>query len=190
MTLFELILLAISLAMDCFTVSITSGLILKRIRLRTFFTMAFFFGLFQALMPLIGWFGAAQFSRYIEAYDHWIAFALLAFLGGRMIYQSFGSEEEAHFDPTLFTTILTLSVATSIDALAVGVSFAFSGIQTWTQIALPILLIGLASFVLSLVGSFIGVLFGKRIHFRVEWVAGLVLIAIGVRILMEHGAIG
>jgi putative Mn2+ efflux pump MntP len=103
------------------------------------------------------------------------------------VYQSFGSEEEAHFDPTLFTTILTLSVATSIDALAVGVSFAFSGIQSWGEISLPILLIGLASFVLSLAGSFIGVFFGKRIHFRIEWVAGLILIAIGVRILFEHG---
>jgi putative Mn2+ efflux pump MntP len=189
MTLFELILLAISLAMDCFTVSITSGIILKRVHLRTFLTMAFFFGLFQAMMPLIGWFGAAQFSHLIEAYDHWIAFGLLAFLGGRMIVQSFGGEEDNHFDPTLFTTILTLSVATSIDALAVGVSFAFSGITTWGEIALPILLIGLASFILSLVGSFIGVFFGLRIHFRIEWVAGLVLIAIGVRILIEHGAI-
>jgi putative Mn2+ efflux pump MntP len=189
MTLLELILLAVSLAMDCFTVSITSGIILKRVRMRTFLTMAFFFGLFQALMPLIGWFGAAQFSRYIEVYDHWIAFGLLAFLGGRMVYQSFGGEEDDHFDPTLFTTILTLSVATSIDALAVGVSFAFSGMTTWTDISLPILLIGLASFVLSMAGSFIGVFFGQRIHFRIEWVAGLVLIAIGVRILMEHGAI-
>jgi putative Mn2+ efflux pump MntP len=189
MTLIELILLAVSLAMDCFTVSITSGIILKRVQVRTFLTMAFFFGLFQALMPLIGWFGAAQFSHLIEAYDHWIAFGLLAFLGGRMIRQSFGGEEEAHFDPTRFATILTLSVATSIDALAVGVSFAFSGIDTWGQIALPILLIGLASLVLSLAGSFIGVFFGQRIHFRVEWVAGLILIAIGVRILMEHGAI-
>ena len=187
MTIIELILLAVSLAIDCFTVSITSGLILKRVRMRTFLTMAFFFGLFQALMPLIGWLGASQFSRFIEAYDHWIAFGLLAFLGGRMIVQSFGNEEEEHFDPTLFTTILTLSVATSIDALAVGVSFAFSGMQTWGDIDLPILLIGIASFVLSLAGSFIGVFFGQRIHFRVEWIAGIVLIAIGVRILMEHG---
>ena len=99
MTTLEIWLLAISLAMDCFTVSITSGIIMRRICWRTFFIMAFFFGLFQAVMPLIGWFAASRFSHLIEDYDHWIAFGLLAFLGGRMIKESFSNEDKRCFDP-------------------------------------------------------------------------------------------
>ena len=126
MSTFEIWLLAASLAIDCFTVSVASGIILRRIEWRTFFTMAFFFGFFQALMPPIGWSGANHFSHLIEAYDHWIAFGLLAFLGIRMIREYFKDSEECSFDPTRLKVILTLAVATSIDALAVGISFAFT----------------------------------------------------------------
>ena len=117
MSTLEIWLLAVSLAIDCFTVSVTSGIILRRIQWRTFLKMAFFFGFFQALMPLIGWFGASRFNHLIESYDHWIAFALLAFLGIRMIREHFKDSEECSFDPTSLKVILTMAVATSIDAL-------------------------------------------------------------------------
>ena len=140
MTTLEIWLLAISLAMDCFTVSITSGIIMRRICWRTFFIMAFFFGLFQAVMPLIGWFAASRFSHLIEDYDHWIAFGLLAFLGGRMIKESFSNEDKCCFDPTTLKVIVTLAIATSIDALAIGISFAFVGMNSFTSILSPIVI--------------------------------------------------
>lgn len=186
MSTFEIWLLAVSLAIDCFTVSVASGIILRRIQWRTFFTMAFFFGFFQALMPLIGWNGANHFSHLIEAYDHWIAFGLLAFLGIRMIREYFKDSEECSFDPTRLKVILTLAVATSIDALAVGISFAFTGYNNLVSLTEPLLAIGFASFAISLTGSLIGIFFGKRFNFRMEFFGGLVLIGIGTKILIEH----
>lgn len=187
MTTLEIWLLAISLAMDCFTVSITSGIIMRRICWRTFFIMAFFFGLFQAVMPLIGWFAASRFSHLIEDYDHWIAFGLLAFLGGRMIKESFSNEDKRCFDPTKLKVVVTLAIATSIDALAIGISFAFVGINSFTSILSPIIvIIGFTSFVISTLGSLIGVFCGKRFNLRMELWGGLVLIIIGVKILIEH----
>ena len=186
MNTLEIWLLAISLAMDCFTVSITSGIIMRRICRRTFFVMAFFFGLFQAVMPLIGWFCASRFSHLIKDYDHWIAFGLLAFLGIRMIREYFKDIEECSFDPTRLKVILTLAVATSIDALAVGISFAFTGYNNFVSLTEPLLAIGFASFVISLTGSLIGIFFGKRFNFRMEFFGGLVLIGIGTKILIEH----
>ena len=186
MSTFEIWLLAVSLAIDCFTVSVASGIILRHIQWRTFFTMAFFFGFFQALMPLIGWSGANHFSRLIEAYDHWIAFGLLAFLGIRMIREYFKDSEECSFDPTRLKVILTLAVATSIDALAVGISFAFTGYNNLVSLTEPLLAIGFASFAISLTGSLIGIFFGKRFNFRMEFLGGLVLIGIGTKILIEH----
>lgn len=186
MSILEIWLLAVSLAIDCFTVSITSGIILHRIRWGIFLKMAFPFGLFQAAMPFLGWLGASRFNHLIETYDHWIAFALLAFLGIRMIREHFKDEEERSFDPTRMKVILTLAVATSIDALAVGISFAFTGFRTLSSLLYPLTAIGIASFVISLAGSLIGVFFGKRFNLRVEIFGGLVLIGIGVKILFEH----
>ena len=186
MSILEIWLLAVSLAIDCFTVSITSGIILHRIRWGIFLKMAFLFGLFQAAMPFLGWLGASRFNHLIETYDHWIAFALLAFLGIRMIREHFKDEEERSFDPTRMKVILTLAVATSIDALAVGISFAFTGFRTLSSLLYPLTAIGIASFVISLAGSLIGVFFGKRFNLRVEIFGGLVLIGIGVQILFEH----
>ena len=186
MTTLEIWLLAISLAMDCFTVSITSGIIMRRICWRTFFIMAFFFGLFQAVMPLIGCFAASRFSHLIEDYDHWIAFGLLAFLGGRMIKESFSNEDKCCFDPTKLKVVVTLAIATSIDALAIGISFAFVGMNSFTSILSPIGIIGFTSFVISTLGSLIGVFCGKRFNLRMELWGGLVLIIIGVKILIEH----
>jgi len=186
MSILEIWLLAVSLAIDCFTVSITSGIILHRIRWGIFLKMAFLFGLFQAAMPFLGWLGASRFNHLIETYDHWIAFALLAFLGIRMIREHFKDEEERSFDPARMKVILTLAVATSIDALAVGISFAFTGFRTLSSLLYPLTAIGIASFVISLAGSLIGVFFGKRFNLRVEIFGGLVLIGIGVKILFEH----
>ena len=187
MTTLEIWLLAVSLAMDCFSVPITSGIILRRVCMKVILTIALFFGLFQGLMPLLGWFGASRFYHLIEQYDHWIAFGLLFFLGVKMIKESFDKDEENHhFNPKRLPVILTLAVATSIDALAVGISFACTGMDTLQDILWPIVIIGIVSFLFSMLGCFIGVFFGKRINLRAELWAGIILIGIGVKILMEH----
>ena len=201
MSLLDIILLAIALAMDCFTVSIVCGMIdhgdrhndssEAKIRVPVpviYLRMAFLFGFFQALMPLIGWLGISYFQSYMEAYDHWIAFGMLAFIGGKMIKESFDEEEEKHFDPRRLYTQLLLAVATSIDALAVGISFACTGYQTLPQLSLPLVLIGLASFILSLLGFFLGRRFGSMITRRVkpELFGGMILVGIGIKILLSH----
>ena len=189
MTNLDIWLLAIGLAMDCFAVSIASGIIMKSIRLRPMLSMAFAFGFFQALMPLLGWIGASFFSHLIEDWDHWIAFAILVFLGGRMVCESFKDEECRHeFDPTNLKVLLTLAVATSIDALAVGISFAFLGTYSIYTILPPIGIIGLVSFVLSLAGLMFGICFGHSLarKLRAELWGGIILIAIGTKILIEH----
>ena len=182
----EIWLLAVCLAMDCFTVSVTSGIILRRVCWRTCLIMAFFFGFFQAAMPLIGWFCASRFNSLIESFDHWIAFGLLTFLGIRMIKEGLGDDDKCCFDPHKLKVVLTLAVATSIDALAVGISFACTGMNPLTSILSPIFIIGLVSFVLSIVGQLLGVYFGRRVNLRSEVLGGFILIAIGVKILMEH----
>ena len=190
MNLIDIILLAVALAMDCFTVSIVSGVILseKLKTLHSSFQMAFLFGLFQALMPLIGWLGISLFSHYLEAVDHWIAFVMLAFIGGKMIKESFDDEEEQHFDPRRLRTQVLLAIATSIDALAVGISFACTGYNTLSQLTLPLIIIGLASFVLSVLGYYLGRRFGKVITRRLkpELFGGVILMIIGVKILLSH----
>jgi putative Mn2+ efflux pump MntP len=197
MSLLDIILLAIALAMDCFTVSIVSGVILSQednhhssflIPHFSLFRMAFLFGFFQAMMPLLGWLGISHFQSYMEAYDHWIAFGLLGFIGGKMIWESFGPEEEQHFNPSLLKTQLLLAVATSIDALAVGISFACTGYETLSQLTLPLFIIGLASFILSLLGYYLGRRFGSIITRRLkpELFGGFILILIGVKILITH----
>ena len=151
--------------------------------------MALFFGLFQALMPLLGWIGASMFSHLIESIDHWIAFGILAFLGGRMVRESFKDEDCRHeYDPTSLKVVLALAIATSIDALAVGVSFAFLGIKGFSAILPPIGIIGFVSFVLSMAGLMFGIRFGCGIarKLRAELWGGIILILIGTKILIEH----
>lgn len=189
MTNIDILFLAVALAMDCFTVSIVFGVLLRRIEWRVLTAVAFFFGLFQALMPLAGWLCTNSFQSLIEAYDHWIAFALLAFLGGRMIKESFEDEEkEHHFNPRKLKTQLLFAVATSIDALAVGISFACLGYSSISTISTPIIIIGIVSFLFSIVGNLLGVKFGKGIEKRLkpELIGGIVLIIIGIRVLVEH----
>ena len=187
MSVFDLILLSVALAMDCFTVSITSGLIQRRLVVRTMLVTALMFGLFQGLMPLIGWAGMSLFSEALVRWDHWIAFGLLAFLGGRMILSGLRPDDsENAFDPTKFGTTLTMAVATSIDALAVGLSFGCAGYTTFTSILLPIIIIAAGSFLFTVVGFMIGAFAGRRINFPVEIIGGIILIGIGVKILIEH----
>lgn len=188
MSLIDITFLALALAMDCFTVSIVSGVIIRKYILSIILRMAFLFGLFQAMMPFIGWLGTSYFSHYLESVDHWIAFGLLAFLGGKMIKDSFGSEEEAHFNPSKLTSQLLFAVATSIDALAVGISFACLGYKSVDQLAVPLAIIGVCSFVMSILGNVLGVVCGKSIVKRLkpEFIGGVILLLIGFRILYEH----
>lgn len=189
MTGLEIWLLAVGLAMDCFAISIASGILLKRMLWRPMLTMAFFFGLFQALMPLLGWLGASAFSHLIESLDHWIAFAILTFLGVRMIRESYKDEDCKHeYDPKSLKVVLALAVATSIDALAIGVSFAFLGMKSFQEILPPVSIIGFVSFVMSLAGLAFGIRFGCGIarRLRAELWGGIILIIIGTKILIEH----
>lgn len=189
MTAIEIWLLAVGLAMDCFAISIASGILLKRTFWRPMLTMAFFFGFFQALMPLIGWACASMFSHLIEDVDHWLAFAILTFLGGRMVLESFKEENcRQDFDPTRLKVVLMLAVATSIDALAVGVSFAFLGMKSIAIILSPVGIIGFVSFALSWIGLMFGIRFGCGFARRLKaerW-GGIILILIGLKILIEH----
>ena len=180
MGFFELFLIGIGLSMDAFAVAICKGLGMERINKRDTLLLALFFGGFQALMPLTGYLLGSRFASYIERWDHWIAFVLLAFIGGNMIRESREQEEEEieHGGSIRYRELFTLAVATSIDALAVGISFAFP-------------LIGCTTFVLTLVGVWVGNLFGSRYKSRAELTGGIILILIGVKILLEHlGVLG
>ena len=188
MSLWEIILIAVALAMDCFTVSVVSGVISRKNRWGNVLRMAFFFGFFQALMPLLGWLAIHYFQSSVEAYDHWIAFGLLAFIGLKMIKDAFSQDDEDHMDPTKLRTQLLLAVATSIDALAVGISLSCTGYESMGQLAFPLLVIGLVSFVFSVLGYILGVRFGEVVarRWKPELVGGIILIGIGVKILLEH----
>ncbi|MBP6527666.1 MAG: manganese efflux pump [Prevotella sp.] len=180
--------LALALAMDCFAVSIASGIIVKKHIGKMMIRMAFLFGFFQAAMPLIGWFGVSTFTSYLENIDHWIAFGLLTFLGGRMIRESFLPEEEKKIKPRKLKTQVVLAIATSIDALAVGISFACTGFSNLKMLVYPLFIIGFVSFVMSITGVLLGVKFGKPIakKFKPELLGGIILIFIGIKVLLSH----
>ena len=182
----EIWLLAISLAMDCFTVSVTSGIILHKIKWNILLKMAFFFGLFQAVMPFLGWLGISFFSASIKAYDHWIAFGLLSYIGFHMVREHFDKDKSCTFDPTRLKVILMLAVATSIDAFAIGISFGVTGFDTLSSLFFPLIAIGVTSFVLSIAGGLIGACFGRKYHFYSELFGGVILIGIGIKILVVH----
>lgn len=181
-------LLAVALAMDCLTVSIVSGVIVRRIFLALVLRLAFLFGAFQALMPLAGWLATKHFSEALESIDHWIAFGLLTFIGGKMIKESFEDEHKHTFDPQRLSTQLLLAVATSIDALAVGISFACVGYNTLNSLLWPLIIIGVVSFTFSVTGYLLGVRFGRRIERRLkpELLGGVILLVIGIKILLSH----
>ncbi len=183
MTLLTLILIAIALAMDSFAVSITIGSVLKRFQFKAMGKISFLFALFQGALPIVGWIAGNSFEEYIKDYDHWIAFVLLSAIGGKMIYEAFFGEKEISFiDPFSFKKMAILAIATSIDALALGISFSILDVN----ILYPAILIGLITFVFSFAGLTIGIKVGNTFGSKVEIIGGLTLIFIGVKILLEH----
>lgn len=176
-----IILIALGLSMDSLAVCISGGIFMKKFCIRKSLKMALVMGGFQGGMTLLGWALGVKFSSYISDFDHWIAFLILTYLGGKMIYESFHAASSS-FTSLSDRTLLTLGVATSIDALAVGISFAFLK----TTIVVPALLIAFITFILSLSGVCCGFHFGKIKSINVEFLGGLILIAIGTKILIEH----
>ena len=169
--------------MDAFAVSICKGLSVRRLRPNHMLSAAVWFGGFQALMPLIGYFMGISFADYVSNVDHWIAFALLAIIGGKMIKEAFEKDEEGEYNPDFsFKTMLMLAIATSIDALAVGISFACLKVDIWTSI----IVIGLMTGAFSAFGVLLGNVFGNRFKSKAEFAGGFILVAIGVKILLEH----
>lgn len=188
MSVVELLLLSIALAMDCFTVSVVNGVIVKQRQWRIILSTAVLFGLFQAMMPLIGWGLTSRFAHYIEAYDHWVAFGLLAFLGIRMILDSGKPEEQHHDNPRQLSTQLLQAVATSIDALAIGISMVAMGYPSVASLLLPLVIIGIGSFLLSIMGFLLGIQFGTSIRrlLKPELLGGTILLLIGLKTLLSH----
>ena len=181
---FQIVFIAVGLAADAFAVSVSSGAIIEKLRLRHALRIAFFFGAFQAIMPWIGWKIGSLASDLIRAMDHWLAFVILSFIGGKMIYESFllKEETEEEANPLNFSVLLSLAIATSIDALAVGVTFSFLDVSIYE----PVLIIGAITFILSLAGTYIGEYFGHIFENRIEMAGGLILLGIGCKILIEH----
>ncbi len=176
-----LMITAVGLSMDAFAVAMCKGLSMQKFRFRHALLVGVYFGIFQALMPLIGFFIGVNFAGRIGAFDHWIAFGLLAFLGVKMLCEAFEKEEEGD-DCLSFKTMFVLSVATSIDALAAGISFAVLKMEIYSTIAV----IGITTFLLSAVGVKIGAVFGERFKRSAEIAGGIILIGIGIKILLEH----
>lgn len=187
MGLLELFIIAVGLSMDAFAVAICKGLSVRALRPRHAIVTGLYFGGFQSLMPLIGYFLGVRFQSLITSVDHWIAFVLLALIGGNMIRESRNTDEESLSDSFSFATMLPLAVATSIDALAVGVTFAFLQVD----IVPAVCFIGVTTFILSCVGVKIGNVFGAKYKSRAELFGGVVLILMGCKILLEHlGVLG
>ncbi len=185
MQLIELFLIAVGLSMDAFAVSICRGLSMRRITLKKALIIGLYFGIFQAGMPLIGYFLGSQFAAYITSADHWIAFLLLAFIGGKMVKDSFDKEEENACppeEPLTVRNMLPLAVATSIDALAVGVSFAFLHVDILPAVGF----IGATTLILSMTGVKLGQIFGLKFKSKAEFAGGCILILMGLKILLEH----
>lgn len=182
MSILDLLITAVALSMDAFAVAISKGLSVSRVKPGHCLITGAYFGGFQALMPLLGWLLASTFAVYITAFDHWIAFILLALIGANMVRESFGKEEEQLNASFGFRVMLPLAVATSIDALATGVSFAVTGTNIWLAIAM----IGTTTFVFSAVGVKIGHIFGAKYKSKAEFIGGLILILMGIKILVEH----
>lgn len=185
MGIIDFILIGISLSMDAFAVSMCKGLCMRKFNAKNACVVAFFFGFFQLLMPILGWLLGVQFEKYITAIDHWIAFVLLAFIGGKMVWDAFHEkdDETCPVDEKLdIKELFVLAVATSIDALAVGITFAFLNVSILTASGI----IGIVTFILSFLGVVIGNKFGTRFKKKAQVLGGVVLVLIGTKILLEH----
>ncbi len=185
MSLWELFIIAVGLSMDAFAVSVCKGLSVPALRPVHSLTCGLYFGAFQALMPLLGWLLGSQFAGYIQSFDHWVVFVLLALIGGNMLREAFSPEEETACAVNVrvdYRQLLLMAVATSIDALAVGVTFAFLQVRILPAVSL----IGCVTFCLSLAGVAVGNYFGARYKQRAELSGGVLLILLGGKILLEH----
>ncbi len=182
MDITTLIFIAIGLSMDSFAVSVVNGFYIKELTLKKVVLIASSFAVFQTMMPVLGWFAGGTIEAYIRNTDHWIAFCILIYLGVRMIYNSDGKGNPSSFNKIKYSTIFTQSFATSIDALAVGLSFAVLKVQ----ILGPVLIIGLTTFIFSIAGLYAGKISGRRFHRSSEITGGIILILIGGKILIEH----
>ena len=182
MDLFDLIVTGIALSMDAFAVSIGKGLSVQKVKAKHSLICGAWFGGFQALMPLLGFLLASSFAEYIKQYDHWIAFALLFLIGANMLREAFSKEENEADASFSVKTMLLLAVATSIDALATGVSFAVTDTNIWLAVSI----IGVTTFLFSAAGVKVGSIFGRKYQSKAEFLGGVILILIGVKILIEH----
>lgn len=183
MDIITIVAIAIGLAMDAFAASISSGIAIKNLKVNNSLKIALFFGSFQAFMPLVGWLAGMKLKYFISGIDHWIAFMLLGLIGCKMIYEATrGKQTKKIINPLNIYVLLGLSVATSIDALVIGVSFALLNVS----IIVPIIIIGITTFILSFTGVFIGDRLGNFFGRKIEITGGLVLIGIGIKILLEH----
>lgn len=185
MDLLTIIIIGIGLAMDCFAVSISKGICLKKIKWKKVLRMAFLFGLFQAIMPLIGYLGGMSFANLISSFDHWIAFTLLVIIGSKMFIEGLKPIDpncDINPNPFKWKTLITLAFATSIDALATGIVFVPFPDKIW----FAIFNIGIISFIFTIIGVHAGFYFKKRMKFNVEIIGGIILFSIGTKILIEH----
>lgn len=185
MSLLDILMIAVALAMDAFTVALAVGLHLSargRVAPRQYFRLSFHFGLFQFLMPVIGWAAGTTVRQYIESFDHWVAFALLSYIGLKMIREARRHDEYAREDPTRGSSLIILSVATSIDALAMGLSLALLGVG----IIYPAVIIGVVAAAFTYSGLYLGRRLGVRWRAKIAVVGGLILVGIGVKIVLEH----
>lgn len=185
MDLLSIIIIGIGLAMDCFAVSISKGIYVKKFFFWFTLRMALLFGLFQATMPLIGYAAGAGFAEYMKSFDHWIAFGLLSIMGGKMIIEGIKTPVDEcgkASNPFKWTSLIALAFATSIDALATGIVFVPFPHLIWKAVAI----IGSISLIFTFIGMSVGVHFGKRFHLKVEIIGGIILVGIGIKILLEH----
>ena len=178
----EILLISIGLAMDAFAVSVCKGLAMKKMSWKKAIIIGLYFGIFQAVMPVIGYFLGTTFERFITYVDHWVAFILLVGIGINMVKEAFDKESENRNDNVDMKTMLVLSIATSIDALAIGITFACLKIQ----IVMPVITIGLITFIISVIGVKIGNQFGDKYGKKAEIMGGVILILLGIKILLEH----
>ena len=183
----ELLLMGVGLAMDAFAVSICKGLAIRKVNKKQCFVIALFFGGFQALMPFVGWALGIQFADKITKIDHWVAFLLLGYIGGKMIVEAVKSKNEdaeiEQMDPPLdIKELFVLAIATSIDALAVGITFSFLEVNIVEAISI----IGIVTFIISAAGVFVGNIFGNKYKAKAEFAGGLILVLLGVKIVLEH----
>ena len=182
MTIIAVIFIALGLAMDAFAVSISSGAVIKKMHIKHALLIAGFFGFFQAIMPILGWFLANFAGHFLENFGHWIAFGLLILIGAKMIYESFQISDERDSNPLNIYVLFVMAIATSIDAFAVGITLSVMNVK----LLLPVLVIAVITFVFSFLGAYIGKLFGHIFESKVEVFGGVILILIGIKVLVTH----